>query len=111
MEEQKVRLPISEEELQEFIAGLIVQFGLPDHDDTYDAVCTMIMHLPHTMAEVQPSYFAHGVFKAMANRAAFEKLQALKKKREAEELQKEQVKAGLQLVGEAVNEQIPVQDA
>lgn len=83
--EREVPLPVTEEGLDRFVAEITKKFGLPSSDDTYDAIATMIMHLDHRIAFVKPSYFGHGVLKAMANQAAYGRLRILAEKRKAKE--------------------------
>lgn len=92
-----VKLPTTVEALDEFMDSLITEFQLPNHDDTRDAIATMVLHLPHTQAFAKRSYFGHGVYKAMANQAAYKRLEAYREKRE--QLKKEvESKAKLELV-------------
>ena len=92
MNEELVLLPTTVEELDEFVKSLTEQYALPGGDDTYDAIATMIMHLPHTAAKAPRSHFGHGVLKSMANKAAFTRLQEFAKKREEKKKQEEEEK-------------------
>ena len=101
--EPEIRLPQTELELDEFVQSIIDEFKLPSGDDTYDAIATMIMHLPQTKAYVPRSYFGHGVYKAMANRAAYYRLMEIKKRRDAKEkVEKEQNEAAAKKILELV---------
>lgn len=82
-------LPTTAEALDEFVDVITKEYELPPGDDTYDAIATMILHLPQTRAFMPHSYFGHGVLKSMANKAAFDKLQGFAiKRKEAEEKKK-----------------------
>lgn len=108
-----VLLPTSETALDQFVSDVCAKFNLPTHDDTYDAIATMIMHMPHTKAYAPLAYFGNGVLKSMANRAAYNRLRTLAEKRKAAEEAKEKEKAALTLVPQepnAANEQ-PVQNS
>jgi hypothetical protein len=109
--ELEVLLPTTAKDLDSFVASLIEEFGLPEGDDTYDMVATQILHLPLTRARAPRSYFANGVLKSMANKAAFEKLQEFKQKRDRAEqdrknselklVQSEQAPAGVEPIQNA----------
>lgn len=94
--DNEVLLPVTETLLDDFVKSLTEEFSLPDGDDTYDAIATMILHLPQTKAYMPRSYFGNGVLKSMANRAAYGKLKELKARRDAKE--EEEKKANLSLV-------------
>jgi len=87
---QEVLLPTTEEGLDHFVASLVEDYELPNTDDTYDAIATMILHLPQTKAFMPRSYFGHGVLKSMANKVAFEKLKIFRDRREAAEKLKDE---------------------
>lgn len=108
MSEEECLLPTTEEQLDVFVASLIKEYALPEGDDTYDAIATMILHLPHTKAYATRSYFGNGVLKSMANRAAYNRLRELAKRREAKELDEKQK---LTLVENATTDEQPVQNA
>ena len=78
MPEDLVLLPTTVLGLEGFIQDIIDEFELPTGDDTADAICTMIMHLPHTQAYAPRKHFGHGVLKSLANRVAYDKLVELK---------------------------------
>lgn len=88
----QVLIPTSVADLDLFVAALIDEFKLPEGDDTYDAIATMILHLPGTVAYKEMSYFGHGVLKSMANKAAYTKLQEFAAKRKAKEEAEDAVK-------------------
>lgn len=89
MNEPEVLLPTDVPALDAFVASIVDEFKLPEGDDTYDSIATMILHLPQTKAYMPRSYFGNGVLKALANRAAYTKLQEFAQKRkEAEEKEK-----------------------
>lgn len=95
MTDQEVKLPTTVDELDSFVASITRDFSLPEGDDTYDAIATMIMHLDHRIAHMKPSYFGNGVLKMMANKAAYTRLRELAEKRNA---RAEAEKAALTLV-------------
>ncbi len=76
-------LPQTESELDSFMDDIIRMFSLPDAEDTRDAIATMILHLNQGRAYASMRYFADGVRKSLANKAAFEKLKIYKENREA----------------------------
>ena len=83
--EDKVLLPQSIDELDEFVYSLGEQFNFPVNDDTYEAVAVKIMHLPNTQAFATREEFGHAALKYLANKAAYEKLQEFAAKRKADE--------------------------
>lgn len=106
--EPKILLPQDEAALDQFVESIATEFNVPTGDDTYDAIATMILHLPQTSAFVPRSYFGNSVRKSLANKAAYNRLRQLAEKRKAEE-----EKAELSLVPkepDAANEQ-PLQNA
>lgn len=104
--QDEVLLPTNEADLDAFVASIIDQFKLPPGDDTYDAIATMIMHLPNTRAYATRAYFGNGVLKSMANKAAYAKLMGFQKKRmEADQAEKELAKATQSDQGPARDEQ------
>lgn len=97
--EAEVMLPQTPEDLDTFVASIIEEFSLPPGDDTYDAMATVIMHLPSTRAYAPKSYFASCVRKSLANRAAYTRLRELAQKREdAAKVAEDEAKAKLTLV-------------
>lgn len=78
---EEVLLPTNREDLDAFVAKIVKKFKLPETDDTYESIATMIMHMPNTRAYAPLAYFGNGVLKAMANLAAYEKIQEFCKKR------------------------------
>lgn len=102
-ETQDEVLPTSEEALEVYMSEIIELYSLPDSDDTRDMIATMILHLPQTAARKSRTYFAEGVLKSMANKAAFDKLKVYKARRDEAELklkaeQEATQKTGLTLV-------------
>lgn len=95
--EPECRLPTSVDELDIFVDLLIKDYALPPGDDTYDVVATMILHLPQTKAFMPRSYFGNGVYKSLANQAAFTRLGEIRQRRDAQE-QEAQAAAKLSLV-------------
>ena len=43
--EKPVLLPQSAQELEDFISGIVQEFGLPEGDDTSEMIATSILHL------------------------------------------------------------------
>ncbi len=76
-------LPTTPEGLDSFVADIIKEFGLPNNDDTYDNIATMIMHVPPSACRVPMRYFGESVLKSMANKVAFDKLAEFRDKRKA----------------------------
>lgn len=100
--EQEVLLPQSAKELDDFVAGIIKDYELPEGDDTYEAIATMILHLPGTRAHAPRAYFANSVRKQIANKYAYEKCGEFVKARESkarEEKAKAQAENGPDQVG------------
>jgi hypothetical protein len=81
IKEKESILPVSPSQLDEFIAGIIKDYRLPRGDDTVEAIATQILHLDNRIGRVKRSYFADCAVKYLANKAAFEKLEAFKDKR------------------------------
>lgn len=69
-----VVLPTSVEALDTFVAEVISEFSLPNTDDTYELIATMIMHINPNVCHATPRYFADAVLKGLANKAAYDKL-------------------------------------
>lgn len=82
-------LPQTETDLDVFVERVIQTFKLPGGDDTYDAIATMIMHMPHTRAYERIEYFGEGVQKQLANRAAYNRLREIAERRKAADAEKE----------------------
>lgn len=83
-EDTECLLPQTGEALDRFVADLIETFSLPPGDDTYDMVATAILHMDQSKAKAAPSYFANKIRKAIANRAAWVKIEEFRVKRETE---------------------------
>jgi hypothetical protein len=92
-EEQPTPLPVTPEELQAWMAKIISEYGLPDNDDSRDALCTQIMHLNQNVSEAPLSFFASVVKKSMANKAAYDQLAVYRDKRLQAQKAKEAEKA------------------
>lgn len=75
-------LPQTEKQLNLFIDQIVRDYALPDNDDTYDAIATMILHLPQGKCYVPKDYFGHSVLKSIANQVAYKRLGELKKTRD-----------------------------
>lgn len=84
-------LPQTTEALDTYVAEICQEFSLPTTDDTYDAIATMIMHIPPTAAKVPMRYFGESVQKSIANKAAYTKLAEFRNKRAAAESAAKQV--------------------
>lgn len=91
MNELEVMLPQTVAELDVFVATIATEFSLPNTDDTYEAIATLIMHMPPSVCTAPKSYFANSVRKSIANLAAYTKLREFSDKRkQAESVQAEQ---------------------
>jgi hypothetical protein len=104
--ETEVLLPTTTEALDTFVASITQEYGLPEGDDTYDAIATMILHLPHTKAYAPRSHFGNGVLKSLANKAAYDKLTEFREKRLKKEAEE---KAKLTLVQDETSVEQPLQ--
>lgn len=82
-------LPQSVAELDVFVAEITKEFGLPDSDDTYESIATLIMHMPPSSASAPKSFFGESVRKSIANLAAWTKLQEFARKRKESSLKQE----------------------
>lgn len=71
-------LPRGMEEFDTYIDNLLELYDIPQLDSYRHAVATMIMHLGPTTSKIAPRYFAHSIFKAMANEVAYQKIQDIK---------------------------------
>lgn len=84
-------LPVTEfkiytnEDLQGFIAQLSVHFGFTKGDDLDEAVSTVILHASPDMGAIGLSYVGQRVSKLLANKAAYDLIQALREKRKQAE--------------------------
>lgn len=76
-------LPQSVAELDTYVSEICKEFNLPETDDTYDSIATMIMHVPPSAAKVPMRFFGESVQKSIANKAAYTKLREFSAKREA----------------------------
>lgn len=75
-------LPTTVEALDKFVAEITESYKLPSGDDTYELIATMIMHMSPNVCRAPRQFFADAVTKSLANRAAYEKLQEFRNKRE-----------------------------
>lgn len=78
-----VPVPVTSEELDQFMAKIISAYSLPDTDDTRDTICQLLMHLNPAVAEVPYQYFADSVNQARCKAAAYPKLEEYAAKRKA----------------------------
>ena len=80
-----VPLPVTEDDFDVWAGSLINSYGLPDTDDTRDALATSIMHLNQSVAFYPNEYFRDIILKSLANKVAYTKLQeyAVKRKHKA----------------------------
>lgn len=76
-----VPLPISTEELDTFVANIVSVGNLPNTDDTYESIATLIMHMNQGVAEAPIKFFIDSVNKSRANAAAYAKLREFADKR------------------------------
>ncbi len=92
-----VNLPVTTEELDAFVAKVIVYGNLPEGDDTYESIATLILHMPQSVCKAPLSFFADSVNKSRANAIAYGKMQEFSKKRkeaqEAKQVESAQMKA------------------
>lgn len=82
--EEAVMLPLTSQELDEFVAEISKTYDLPESDDTYESICTLIMHMPQHCCKAPLSFFGESVLKSMANKAAYVKLEEFRDKRKAQ---------------------------
>ena len=80
----QVLLPQTKTEMDELVHEIAMRFRLPDDENTYDAIQTMVLHLPSNQAHASMEYFGYSVQKQIANRVAWEGMQVLKEKRKKE---------------------------
>lgn len=81
--EQMSELPQTVEELDSFVAQIVAKFKLPDNEDTYETIATLILHAPASVSSAPMSFFASSVKKSLANKAAYIKCQEFDQKRRA----------------------------
>lgn len=74
-------LPQTKEELDSFVNLIVNVHNLPDTDDTYESIATLILHMNQSVSSSPLSFFANSVKKSMANKAAYDKLQEFAQKR------------------------------
>lgn len=82
-------LPQTVEDLTKFVNSIAEEYALPDSDDTYEAVATLIMHMPPNNCFAPRSFFGDSIRKSIANRAAYTKLEEFARKRKEARLQQE----------------------
>ena len=96
--EPLIDLPTSVDDLNDFVSDIINSDPrIPNTEDTYDNIATMLMHLNQNVAKAPLSYFVNGVLKSLANKAAFTKLAEFRDNR-AKKVEEEKTKAELTLV-------------
>lgn len=86
-------LPLSVAELDAYVAQLCKDFDLPNTDDTYENVCTMLMHAPPSVCKAPMRFFGESVKKSIVNQAAYAKLEEFRNKRTAKTKAAAQVQA------------------
>lgn len=89
-------LPLSVPELDAYVAELVKEFDLPNTDDTYENVATMLLHAPPSVCKAPMRFFGESVKKSIVNQAAYTKLEEFRAKRaqkERNEKQKAEIKA------------------
>lgn len=69
-------------DLVDIVEALEVKYGFFKDDATYEAVSTVILHAPPDMGDITLDYIADRVSKMMANKIAYEEIQAIKTRRE-----------------------------
>jgi hypothetical protein len=94
-------LPTTLEGFHQFADSIFEDYELPNLPSYRHAIATMIMHLDPTVIEVERSYFAKSIKKAMANQIAYDVIQTIKKE-EAEKLAQEKLAQE-----QATNETVP----
>lgn len=97
LKEKESTLPVSSSQLEEFIDGIIKDFRLPKTEKTREAIATQILHLDNRIGKVKRSYFADCAVKFLANGAAFDLIEGIKKREaaEAEQAKKEAAEKAL----------------
>lgn len=75
---------LSDSQFNGFVALVAGNYGLPQDQDTEEAVATAILHAPPDMGLISVTYIGARVAKMMANKVAFDRIQEIKAKREAE---------------------------
>jgi hypothetical protein len=85
-------LPTTVEALDLFVADITEKYGLPQGDDTYELIATMIMHINPNVCRATRQFFADAVLKSLANKAAYVRLQEFsdKRKQKQEEIKKQE---------------------
>lgn len=91
--EKLVDFPQSVEELDIFVSNLCKDYNLPENDDTYECIAGLIMHAPPSVSQAPLIFFASSVKKAIANKAAYLKLQGFDQARRAARKQDETEKS------------------
>lgn len=74
-------LPVTAEELEQFMTNIITKYSLPDTDESKDIICQLIMHMNPAVAAAPLSYFANSVNQARAKAVAYPKLEEFAAKR------------------------------
>lgn len=88
-----IRLPAGTPQLDAFIKSILKTYNLPDKPSYYQAVATMIMHLPPTQHRASKRFFAKSIMKAMANEIAYGKIQEIRDaEKKSEELKNKECK-------------------
>lgn len=87
--ESKLSMIKTKEQFNLFVGDVIQAFQFPAGDETTEAIATVILHAPPDMGSFDPAYVGQRVGKMMANKAAYDFLQELKAKKQAETKAKE----------------------
>lgn len=72
------RLPQGMDALDKFILSILDTYDLPNKPSYFNAVATMVLHLPPTQHRASKRYFAKSIMKAIANEIAYGKIQDIK---------------------------------
>ncbi len=80
---------LCEQDLNELVSNLAGQYGFPQDIELTEAVATVILHAPPDMGSFNLVYIGERVGKMLANRVAYDKIQALKEQRKQAETPKE----------------------
>lgn len=104
--EKEVLLPISPQELDRFISGIIKDYKLPNNATTAEAIAVQILHLDNKTGRARRSFFADCAVKFLANKAAFEMIEGFK----AAEKEAARI-AGEQQAKELASDAEPLQNA
>lgn len=101
-------LPLNIAELDQYVNDLCEAFDLPKTDDTYENICTMMLHAPPSVCKAPMRFFGESVKKSIVNQAAYTKLEEFRNKRsqkDREQKQKSEMQAAIPNQAATVNTQ------